>query len=92
MARGKHSKDNKQVSHTSLRESIKTHRRGLHGDAAQAFDEAFCETAGDFPLKKALTNGSNLQKAFVAAKAAADLMKKTHPIVQVPNLPEENEE
>ena len=74
----------------SLRNSIKSHRQCLHGEVAQAFDEAFCSMAGEFPLKKALSDGKNLQKAFVAAKQAAFEMQKRHPIVQVPNLPEDD--
>jgi len=89
MARGK----NKivQKKSPSLRDNIKTYRRELHGDIAEAFDTAFCTLAGTGPFKKALNSGTDLQKAFVAAKLAAQEARKLHPIVDVPNLPEEDE-
>lgn len=88
MARGK----NKQPKEPSLRDKIKAHRRTLHGDVAVAFDKAFFDVTGEKDLKKALTNGKNLQAAFVAAKAAAEDERKKHPLVEVPDLPEEDED
>jgi hypothetical protein len=90
MARGKNQK--KQVKEPSLRDKIKAYRRALHGDVAIAFDKKFMEVAGGKDLKKALTDGKDLQAAFVAAKDAADAERKLHPIVEVPNLPEEDED
>lgn len=89
MSRGKN-KVNKNKS-PSLRDGIKAYRRNLHGDIAEAFDAAFCTVAGSAPLKKALNSGTDLQKAFVAAKFAANEALKSHPIVDVPNLPDEDE-
>lgn len=88
MARGKHkSKHNS----SSLRDQIKAYRRDLHGEVAEAFDKVFCEMSGAAPIKKALSEGKDLQKAFVAAKMAATEMRKLHPIVNVPDLPDDDD-
>jgi len=85
-------KHNKQPKEPSLRDKIKAHRRTLHGEVAVAFDKKFFEVTGEKDLKKALTNGKNLQAAFVAARAAAEAEKKLHPMVEVPELPEDEDE
>lgn len=90
MARGKGKQ--KQGKEPSLRDNIKAYRRSLHGEIAIAFDRKFIELTGEKDLKKALTNGKNLQSAFVAAKAAADAERKLHPIVDVPDLPDEDDD
>lgn len=94
MSRGNNKNRDKTVGKQdlSLRDKIKAYRRELHGDVAEAFDSAFCETSGERNLKKALTNGKNLQAAFVAAKLAADAERKLHPIVEVPNLPDDEDD
>lgn len=88
MARGKHKGKHES---SSLRDQIKAYRRNLHGEVAEAFDNTFCEMSGASPVKKALSEGRDLQKAFVAAKVSADAMRKQHPIVEVPDLPSEDE-
>ncbi len=58
----------------SLRDKILAYRRDLHGDVAATFDWAFVQAAGTDSkdgLKGAMAHGSDLQKAFVAAKAEA---------------------
>lgn len=87
----KNKKKGGQTQSLSLRDQIKAYRRDLHGDVAQSFDEGFCEIAGEYPIKKALSAGKELQKAFVAGKNAAQAMMKKHPIVQPPNLLEEDD-
>ena len=85
-------KKNKQPKEPSLRDKIKAHRRALHGEVAVAFDKKFFEVTGEKDLKKALTNGKNLQAAFVAARAAAEDEKKLHPMVEVPELPDDEDD
>lgn len=68
----------------SLRQKIKAFRHGLHGDVARAFDTAFFTATGEGSLKKAFTNGKDLQASFVAAKRAAEEAERGHPIVDVP--------
>jgi len=85
-------KRNKQPKEPSLRDKIKAHRASLHGEVAAAFDRVFFEETGEVSLKKALTNDKNLQAAFVAAKTAAEAERKLHPMVEVPELPEDEDE
>lgn len=74
----------------SLRSKIKSHRSGLHGNVAQAFDQVFFDATGEKSMKKALINGSNLQSIFVAAKHAAEEAERGHPIVDVPFADDES--
>jgi hypothetical protein len=76
----------------SLRQKIKTFRHTLHGNVAAAFDKAFFTATGENSLKKALTQGKNLQSAYVAARNAAAEAERGHPIVEVPFVEEGDNE
>jgi hypothetical protein len=72
----------------SLRDKIKMYRKDLHGEVAKKFDEVFIDSCGyGDSLKEALQEGKDLQKAFVAAKAAiAPMLAELHE-----NLDEEDD-